>query len=163
MLSGLCEALADDGGRLSILSRHASRTSVGDGFDCDYYDPASFSAGLDAAVARSGPITLAVAWFHTLKIEAPRLLAMQVEGRLFQVLGSAVADPSHPWRLETARERADGSPVCELRQVVLGFKVEAGGSRWLTNREISDGVLDAVRTDRPLTIIGQTKPWSAKP
>lgn len=163
MLSGLCEALAGNGGRLSLLSRHASWASGADGFDCDYHDAARFSAALDAAVARSGPIDLAVAWFHTLKIEAPRLLAERVEGRLFQVLGSAAADPSHPWRLETAQEVAEGLPGCDLRQVVLGFKVEAAGSRWLTNAEISDGVLDAVRTDRPLTIIGQTKPWSAKP
>ena len=160
MLSGLCEALAGDGGRLSLLSRQASGP---DGFACDYYDPAGFSAALDAAVARSGPISLAVAWFHTLKIEAPRLLAERVEGRLFQVLGSAAADPSHPWRLETAQKVAEGLPGCDLRQVVLGFQIEAAGSRWLTHDEISDGVLDAVRSDRALTIIGQTKPWSAKP
>ena len=163
MLSGLCEALAGDGGRLSLLSRQASRASGADGFDCDYHDAASFSAALDAAVARSGPINLAVAWFHTLKIEAPRLLAERVEGRLFQVLGSAVGDPSHPDRLKTARKVAEDLPACALRQVLLGFKVEGAASRWLTHEEISDGVLDAVRTDRPLTIIGQTEPWSAKP
>ena len=163
MLSGLCEALAGAGGRLSLLSRGASRAAGTNGFDCDYYDPASFSAALAAAIARSGPIDLAIAWFHTLKIEAPRLLAERVQGRLFQVLGSAAADPSHPWRLEAAQHVVEGLPGCDLRQVVLGFKVEAAGSRWLTNAEISDGVLDAVRTDRPLTVIGQTKPWSAKP
>ena len=160
MLSGLCEALAGDGGRLSLLSRQASGPN---GFACDYHDAASFAAALQAAVARSGPIDLAVAWFHTLKIEAPRLLAQQVQGRLFQVLGSAAADPAHPWRLETARKVAEGVPDCELRQVVLGFKIEAEGSRWLTNDEISGGVLEAVRADRALTIIGQTQPWSAKP
>ena len=163
MLSGLCEALAGDGGRLSLLSRGASRASRQDGFDCDYHDAASFAAAVEAAIARSGPIDLAVAWFHTLKIVAPRLLAERVQGRLFQVLGSAAAEPSHPWRLATARKVADDLPGCELRQVVLGFKVEAAGSRWLTNAEISGGVLDAIRADRPLTIIGQTKPWSAKP
>ncbi|CAN5903927.1 short-chain dehydrogenase [soil metagenome] len=163
MLSGLCEALAGDGGRLSLLSRHASRASGDDGFDCDYYDHASFSDALDAAVARCGPISLSVAWFHALRIEAPRLLAQRVEGRLFQVLGSAVADPSHPDRLEVARQVAGGLPACDLRQVVLGFKVEGAGSRWLTHDEISDGVLEAVRTDRPLTVIGQTEPWSARP
>lgn len=160
MLSGLCEALAGDGGRLSLLSRQASGP---DGIACDYHDAASFAAALKAAVARSGPIDQAVAWFHTLKIEAPRLLAEQVQGRLFQVLGSAAADPAHPWRLETARKVAEGLPGCDLRQVVLGFKVEPEGSRWLTHDEISGGVLEAMRADRSLTIIGQTQPWSAKP
>jgi len=54
-------------------------------------------------------------------------------------------------------------PDCAARQVVLGFKLEAGGSRWLTNAEISDGVLEAVRTDRAYTIVGQAEPWSARP
>lgn len=161
MLSGLVEALAGDGGRLSLLSRHASQTAGG--FDCDYHDAEAFNAALAAAVERSGPIDLAVAWFHTLKIAAPRLPAAQVKGRLFQVLGSATADPAHPDRLGRAAAVAEGLPACEVRQVVLGFKLEAGGSRWLTNDEISAGVLEAVRADRPLSIIGQVTPWSARP
>ncbi|MES2342589.1 MAG: short-chain dehydrogenase [Pseudomonadota bacterium] len=163
MLSGLCEALTGDGGRLSLLSRHASQAAGADGFNCDYYDGAAFSAALDAAIARSGPVGLAIAWFHTLKIEAPHLLAERVEGRMFQVLGSAAADPAHPERLDTARRVAEGLPRCAVRQVVLGFRVEGGGSRWLTNAEISQGTLEAIRTDRPLTVIGQTEPWSARP
>lgn len=160
MLSGLCKALAGDGGRLSLLSRNASQAG---GFDCDYYDEAAFRAALNAAVARSGPIDLAVAWFHTLKIPAPRLLAEQVRGRMFQVLGSAVADPTHPERLDTARKVAEGLPDCAIRQVVLGFRIEGERSRWLTNDEISQGVLAAVQADLTYSIIGQSEPWSAKP
>ena len=163
MLSEFVKALAGDGGRLSLLSRRASAVAGADGFDCDYYDEAAFADALDAAVARSGPIDLAVAWFHTLKIAAPRRLAERVQGRLVQVLGSAAADPSHPGRLETAARVAAGLSQCEVRQVILGFKVEAAGSRWLTNSEISQGVLEAVRADRALTVIGQTEPWSARP
>ncbi|MES2894563.1 MAG: short-chain dehydrogenase [Pseudomonadota bacterium] len=163
MLTDLVKALAGDGGRLSLLSRRASAVAGASGFDCDYYDQTAFAGALEAAVARSGPVDLAIAWFHTLKIAAPRQLAERVQGRLFQVLGSAMADPAHPGRLETAGQVADGLAACALRQVVLGFKIEAGGSRWLTNAEISQGVLEAVSADRPLTIIGQTEPWSARP
>ncbi|KQW71494.1 hypothetical protein ASE17_00930 [Phenylobacterium sp. Root77] len=161
MLSGLVEALAGDGGRLSLLSRHASQHPGG--IDCDYHDAAAFSRALEVAVERNGPIDLAIAWFHTLRIAAPRLLAEQVRGRMFQVLGSATADPAHPQRLATAAAVAEGLQGCQLRQVVLGFQVTGDGSRWLTNEEISGGVLDAVRTDRPLTIIGQVEPWAARP
>src|SRR5512133_1462066 len=72
MLSGLVEALAGDGGRLSLFSRHASRLvreGVA-GYDVDYHDETAFTAALDAA----GPVDLAVAWFHTLKIPGPRRL-----------------------------------------------------------------------------------------
>ncbi|MDP3748757.1 MAG: hypothetical protein Q8Q88_17090 [Phenylobacterium sp.] len=163
MLSELVKALAGDGGRLSLLSRRASVVAGADGFDCDYYDEAAFTGALEAAVARSGPVDLAVTWFHTLKIPASRLLAERVQGRLFQVLGSAAVDPAHPGRLQAAARVADGLPHCAVRQVVLGFKVEARGSRWLTNSEISQGVLEAVRADRTSSTIGQTEPWSARP
>ena len=161
MLSGLVEALAGDGGRLSLLSRHASQAAGG--IDCDYHDEAAFARALEAAVARNGPVELAIAWFHTLKIAAPRLLAREVRGRMFQVLGSATADPARPHRLAAAAAVAEGLPECQLRQVVLGFRVGDGGSRWLTNTEISGGVLDAVRADRSLSIVGQVEPWSARP
>ena len=163
MLSGLVEALAGDGGRLSLLSRRASSSTVGDGFDCDYRDDAGFAAALGAAVAKSGPPDLAVAWFHTLKIAAPRMLAQAVRGRMIQVLGSAMGDPAHPDRLARAAAIADGLPDCALRQVVLGFRMETGGSRWHTGAEISAGVLEAIAADRPLTVVGQIAPWSAKP
>jgi hypothetical protein len=161
MLSGLVEALAGDGGRLSLLSRGASRFAHGSvrGYDVDYYDEAAFVAVLDAA----GPVDLAVAWFHTLKIAAPRRLAERVQGRLFQVLGSATGDPAHPDRLRTAAAVADGLPGCRLRQIVLGFQVEGGRSRWLSDAEISGGVLDAVRADAALSVVGQVEPWSARP
>ena len=163
MLSGLVETLAGDGGRLSLLSRRASKVAGASGFDCDYHDTEAFAAALGAAVERSGPIDLAIAWFHSLKIAAPRLLAENVDGRLFQVLGSATADPGHPDRLGRAASVAADLPSCRLRQVVLGFRLADGGARWLTNAEISQGVLEAVGADRALTIIGQVEPWSARP
>lgn len=163
MLSGLVEALAGDGGHLSLLSRRASAAAGESGFDCDYHDEAAFSEALGAAVARSGAIDLAVAWFRTLKIAAPRLLAEQVRGRMFQVLGSGMADPARPDRLKAAAAVGEGFPECRLRQVVLGFRVERAGSRWLTNAEISQGVLEAISADRAFSVIGQVQPWSARP
>lgn len=165
MLSGLCEALAGDGGRLSLLARRASAwggSAVGR-FDCDYYDEVAFAAALDAAVAAHGPIDLAVTWFHTLKIAAPRRVAERTVGRMFQVLGSAAADPARPQALDLARAVADGLPDCRLRQVVLGFEVEGARSRWLTDAEISAGVLQAIQDDRPLSVVGRTEPWSDRP
>jgi hypothetical protein len=79
------------------------------------------------------------------------------------VLGSATGDPSHPDRLLTAAAVTDGLPDCGLRQVILGFRVEGGRSRWLTDAEISEGVLQAVRTDADLAIVGQVEPWPARP
>lgn len=163
MLSDVARALARDGGRLSHLSRQASTVWGQDGYDCDYHDEAQFNAALEAATSRAGRPDLAIAWFRTLKIAAPRRLAQAVDGRLFQVMGSAMADPERPDRLETAAAIAEGLGRCQLRQVVLGFRVESGASRWLNHGEIASGVLDAIAADRAFSVIGQVEPWSARP
>ena len=170
MLSGLVEALAGDGGRLSLLSRRASayRTAPVQAFDCDYRDEAAFTGALDDAVGRCGPIGLAVAWFHDARLPAARRLAERVgatgqSGRLFQVLGSATADPARPDRLAIAASVVAGLPNCRLRQVILGFEVGPSGSRWLSNTEISGGVLAAVSSDAELSVVGRVEPWSARP
>lgn len=170
MLSGLVEALAGDGGRLSLLSRNAGayRAAPVMAFDCDYRDEAAFASALDDAVGRSGPIDLAVAWFHDARLPAVRRLAERIgatgqPGRLFQVLGSATADPARPDRLAIAASVAEGLPNCRLRQVILGFEIGKSGSRWLSDTEISGGVLAAVRSDAEHSIVGRVEPWSARP
>lgn len=170
MLSDMVEALAREGGRLSLLSRRASQAERPGvmGFDADYLDETAFGAALDRALAISGPVDLAVAWFHTLKIPAPRRLAEAVggpgrPGRLFQVLGSAVGDPAHPDRRARAAAVAEGLPNCRLRQVVLGFRRAEEGARWNTEAEISAGVVEAIRQDSQLSTVGTLEPWSARP
>ena len=54
-------------------------------------------------------------------------------------------------------------PNIQYRQVILGFVIEGGRSRWLTHAEISGGVLDAVRNDRLFSIVGTVEPWSLRP
>jgi hypothetical protein len=52
---------------------------------------------------------------------------------------------------------------CIYRQVQLGFKIEGEVSRWLTNEEISSGVIGALSNSSPLNIIGQTEPPEMRP
>jgi uncharacterized protein YbjT (DUF2867 family) len=173
MLSGVVRRLLADGWQVSALSRRASlfAAELGgaiSGYDCDYHDAAAFESALDEACRAQGPIALGVAWFHTLKIQAPRRLAERIGdarsvGRLVQVLGSAMADPARPDRLATAAQVAEGLGSCRLSQVVLGFVGAPEGPRWLSHDEISQGVLAAIDTGEPLSFVGQTRPWSARP
>ncbi len=170
MLSDMVEALAREGGRLSLLSRQASQAGRPGvtGYGADYMDDEAFAAALDRAIAASGPVDLAVAWFRTLKVAAPRRLAEAVgapgrPGRLIQVLGSAVGDPDHPDRLARAAAVAEGLETCRLRQVVLGFRLTGQGARWNTQAEISAGVLAAIHEDLAWSVVGTLEPWSARP
>lgn len=171
MLSGMVDRLVGAEWQVSMISRRASAFAHGrsgvTGQDCDYHQTEAFAGAIDAARSACGPIALAVGWFHTLKIDAPRKLAEAIgtqgnPGRLFLVLGSAVADPAAPHRLEVAAAVAVGLPNCRLRTVILGFEIVGQGSRWLANDEISNGVWDAITSDRSVTV-GTTAPWTMRP
>jgi hypothetical protein len=168
MLSAAADRLAADGWRVSHIARHAcafaEHRKGQAGFDADYHDAEAFRRALGSALAWGGPADLGVAWFRTLRLESPRLMAQALgapgrPARLFQVVGSRTGHPDHPDRLPRAAAVAEGLPGCRLRQVVLGFRIEPAGVRANTNAEISAGVLDAIAADRPLTLVGQVDPW----
>jgi len=49
------------------------------------------------------------------------------------------------------------------RTILLGFVVEGKTSRWLTNNEICDGVIEAIENDARDSIIGTVEPWNKRP
>ena len=91
-----------------------------------------------------------MAWIHLDAPEALGVLRQRVTGDVLRVLGSAAADPSFP---------AAGKP----REVILGFVREGGHSRWLTDPEISAGVLEALRSGKPRSVVGTLTPRSERP
>ncbi|MEI9887332.1 MAG: hypothetical protein WDN08_12665 [Rhizomicrobium sp.] len=164
MLAGLCRALCEASDRVSVMARNEKRIrtiapSV-DALACDYND----SVGLSETLAQLEPPDLVVAWIHGRAPHARRALAecVRAEGRFVQVLGSAHGDPAHPERLAEMAQAAEGLPI-DYQAVVLGFVIAGGKSRWLSNDEICAGVLAAVETAAPLSIVGTLEPWSAKP
>ena len=132
----------------------------------DYGDHDGLVAGLRAAVASRGPFALVVAWIHDSAPQAPVTVARVVaEGgtpvRYVHVLGSAADDPSGPDpQRRAAFEAIEG---IAYEEVILGFVRDGEDSRWLTNAEIASGVLAAIDTPAPRSIVGTTRPWSARP
>jgi len=164
MLAGLARSLCDHAAKVSVLARNEKRIrSISDTIEpiaCDYNDGVALSEALSQIEAPD----LVVAWIHGRAPHARRAIAECVlaEGRFVQVLGSAHADPAHPERLAEIAKSAEGLPI-DYQAVVLGFIVERGKSRWLTNAEISDGVFAAIESEQPVSIVGTVEPWSAKP
>jgi hypothetical protein len=164
MLAELCRSLCDRSDRVSVLARNERRIrAIGAAVEavaCDYND----GVGLAEVLAQLEPPDLVIAWIHGRAPQARRTLAecVAAEGRFVQVLGSAQADPSHPERLTEMSLAADALPI-DYQAVVLGFVVEGGKSRWLTNAEISSGVFAAIESGAPLSVVGTVEPWSAKP
>lgn len=164
MLAGLARHLCERAERVSILARNEKRIrAVSEAVDpivCDYNDGVALAEALSLIEAPD----LVVAWIHGRAPQARRAFAERLvaEGRFVQVLGSAHGDPSHPERLAEMAKAADALPI-DYQAVLLGFVVENGASRWLSNEEISQGVLAAIESEKPVAIVGTVEPWSAKP
>ena len=170
MLAGLVDALAQAGSRVTVIARGrerlqrlAARHPDIHPLPLDYYDDWALGKGLAEAVRDRGPIARCVAWMHDDSMERALRIARQVGEVYCQVLGSASADPAQPERLQQWEDlfRPVGKPV--LRLAVLGFVVESGGSRWLTDAEIGSGAGRALAGADPVTIVGTVTPWSARP
>jgi CheY-like chemotaxis protein len=168
MLAGLVAALAREGRQVTVVARGRARLQRLAAQNpnihplvLDYFDDAVFDAGLAAAAERLGPFSRCVAWMHDDSKTRALRIAGQVRDVYCEVLGSASADPAKPEALAEWQALFPAAP--RLRLAVLGFVVEGGSARWLTNDEISTGVGRAMNSEDPVTIVGTVTPWSARP
>lgn len=173
MLRGVVGALANEGAEVTVIARrrpgleqleraHGGRVT---GIALDYRTSDELAAALGSACAARGPFALAVAWLHDDAPEAIRVIAGHMARsnspcRLLHVLSSAHADPGRSRARAVAPTPGTG---LVYQEVVLGFRYDRSGSRWLSHAEIVDGVLDAVRGGQPRSIVGTVTPWSARP
>ena len=133
----------------------------------DYTDQEKLCAEIDRAVREHGPVSLAVFWVHDTAPEVPvevsRILSRSAKGvvDIYHVLGSAAASPENDATELLALFR--GISKIAYHQIILGFVVEDGSARWLTNREISAGVTRALLQQDPRSIVGSVRPWQLRP
>lgn len=177
MLRGVSLHLARLGHAVSVIARRRKRlqslVEAAAGFpgeivplQVDYGDSAELEGALERSAEALGPIQLVVCWVHSvandpLSVVAKTMAAASYSARLFHVRGSAVANPAEGGPRVPRSVLA--FPALGYRQVVLGFVIENGRSRWLTHQEISGGVIEAVTSDREYSIVGTVEPWSMRP
>ena len=130
----------------------------------DWNQQKDFLNSLSAHIQRVGIPSLVVAWLHddSLGFEIARLCGSATGlCRLFQVRGSS--EVVGQAELRRFAEQFAGLPGVKVHQVILGFMRTPRGSRWLDHAEISAGVLEAVRGEEPIAIVGAIEPWSEAP
>lgn len=130
----------------------------------DWSDRAGFLRSITEHLGRTGHPDFVLAWLHDeyLAVELVEVLRYSpMDLRFVNVLSSAAADPSGS--ASELRKKFSALPGVVYQQVILGFAVEAGGSRWLTHSEICDGVLEAINTGATFTIVGSVNPWNRRP
>jgi NAD(P)-dependent dehydrogenase (short-subunit alcohol dehydrogenase family) len=150
MLAGCAATLVADGWHVVLPSRRYApipdlTQSLGDParkalwVEADWSQPRELAARAERALG--GKADLLVAWVHStarpsvLRAVAPLLAP---DAPVVEVHGSSSANPVG----------GCPDPIIEdhpTQQVVLGFVMQHGRTRWLTHAETSEGVLDAVR------------------
>lgn len=134
------------------------------GLILDWNDETKFLKRLTAHCDESGYPSLTVAWLHDGRLgpAIASLFAERTDGTTFyQIRGSAAARPgTDPLRYSELLSEHAG---LDYHQIILGFKIEESGSRWLSNAENSSGIISAIETGDPLSTIGVVDPWGMRP
>lgn len=130
----------------------------------DWRTPGEFVAAITNHARATGSPDLVLAWLHDDAL-GPRLAAALASTTthcaFFQVRGSAAANPAEaPDSL--LRDSAIPAAI-DFHQIILGFHLEAHGSRWLHDEEICAGVLAAINHPQSVTLVGTATPWSHRP
>lgn len=170
MLAGASLWLADQGYHLSVVARNSQRMEslmqkTGSGsltpLYVDYREEDVLREELQKTIEKNGPVQVVVAWIHTIGKNALQIIADTVSENkepcvLYHVLGSS-SD------LRQIKQKAMLPGKCDYRQIQLGFILEGNISRWLTDTEISNGVIEAIQNDTEVYVVGVLEPWEKRP
>lgn len=172
MLSDVTLWLTNSGFHVSVMGRNPDRmdqlinqasdpSSITPVF-ADYRNQEELRKKVQRIVEKNGAIQLLVAWIHSYAKNALPIIAEEVSRnneehwKLYHVLGSSTD-------LKKVIQNVSIPPGCFYRQIQLGFVIEHGRSRWLTHKEISEGVIECIQKDPPLHIVGTVEPWEMRP
>ncbi|WP_339226387.1 short-chain dehydrogenase [Oceanobacillus sp. FSL K6-2867] len=171
MLADVSIWLLDQGYHVSIIARNSvrlhqlmERTSFKNKLTpllVDYRNSDELQQQVHTTIEQNGEINLIVAWIHAKAPDALEVIAKEVSAHtadleLFHVLGSSKD-------LSKTKQEATFTKDSTYYQVRLGFVIKNNYSRWLTNKEISSGVIEALKQKDTIRTIGQIEPWERRP
>jgi hypothetical protein len=161
--------LAENGYKVSVIGRNQQnlRKLIDINPDIipisvDYNHERQFRSCINNSVASQGPYESVVAWIHNNDKKIIQIIESEIrrtssmEWSLYHVLGSSS-------NLEDIRKELASIENCKYHQIQLGFIIENSQSRWLTNDEISDGVIYGIRSKLKKHLVGTLMPWNQRP
>lgn len=127
----------------------------------NYRNEEKLQEKINGTIKKNGNINIVVAWIHSIAENALPIIINEVaksqnEWELFHILGSSTD-------LDEIQQKTIVPNNCLYHQVQLGFVIEGNHSRWLTNKEISNGVIEAIKGKRQVLTVGQLEPWEDRP
>jgi NAD(P)-dependent dehydrogenase (short-subunit alcohol dehydrogenase family) len=167
MLRPAVHDLLAEGARTLVVARRPERVASDTPDDqhlvpvaADWSAPDALGEAIRTAV-EDPPVDEAVLWIHTPYDQGVHEAIdplLSSTATVVQLWGSAGVDPreSRPWPTQYRPPRS-------YRRVILGFADGSYGTRWLTDREISDGALRQLEDPASEQVVGRVEPWSARP
>jgi len=140
----------------------------------DYTDYASLTGGIIKSIEEFGEISQAVCWIHSTAPLAPLFTAKVINDKFdesvhraipfcdyYEILGSASANPeNHNIKREGEFMKFD---FIKYHKIILEFIHENGKSRWLTDIEITNGIIYAINNKLRKYVVGTVEPWKKRP
>ncbi len=153
-------AMARDANRLNRLAQDTSiKAGIVIPLPVDYCDGDQLKTMTKKAMLESGGFTMALCWIHqhSKAPEAPGIIARQVSlpGKPFDYY-DIVGSGQHSNELDQVKIESELASIPGLvyHKIVLGSILEGSSCRWLTDNEISMGVIAAINSGASLTLVG---------
>jgi hypothetical protein len=172
MLANVSLWLVNEGYHVSVIGRNSKRMnklislSKDESFITpilvDYNHDYELREQLDISIKENGQFDIVIAWIHTIG-----------KNVLKNVISQDFSGSNHPWKLlhvlgsgsnlEDVKMQVTMEANCLYRQVQLGFVIEGETSRWLTDEEISNGVIESIKKDKLVNLVGVLEPARMRP
>lgn len=167
MLKDVCLWFADNGYIVSVIGRSPRKHNhllaasaypeLINSLVVDYTNHFLLERQMRDAMENYGPFSIVVSWISTL----PTL----------EIINDIVSEQRSSWKLYQVKgskryfedDFLDVPSNCKHRSIYLGFVLEGNASRWLTNAEISQGVIKGVEEDAIDSIVGVLHPYEKRP
>lgn len=125
----------------------------------DYTDNNKLRDSIKKIINDNGPISIIIAWIHTPASEAIETVINEIDVKdnkcfFFHVLGSSDTDKLVS-EIKMFSDKYQKSENIYYHQIVLGQIKKEASSRWLTNDEISLGVINAISKKKKIYLVGE--------
>ena len=161
MLLDACKYFAQSN-NVYVVSRHELDTAYENIFHikADYTKPDEFLKIIADTFKNKNFPGKMIIWVHSSGDDALDLLLNYVisnypDTKFFHIKGSGNFNPSNAGKIILQN--------INYFEIILGFILSNDASRWLTNEEISTGVVEAVGKEEKSFTIGVTEPWEMHP
>jgi len=132
----------------------------------DYSDNYLLEEKLKSAIDNYGKIETAVCWVHSTAPDALGIIAdvlneQNIKLKFYHIVGCVNIEPDGQNKEFEIRITKYDNII--YKKVILGFVIEDEASRWLTDTEISNGVIDAVINEDNVYVVGRIEPRDQLP